>query len=180
MTSYLSEEEIISLGLKRVGNNVLISRNTMIYNPGEMEIGNNVRIDDFCILSGKVKLGNYIHIAAGCFFFAGRFGIEMEDYSTISSRGGIYAVTDDYSGDYMTNPMLPESCRNVQGGKVCIKQHCIIGTGCTILPAVVLDEGVAVGSMSLVNKNLEAWGIYAGIPCRRIKERSRKLLELEW
>ena len=32
--------------------------------------------------------------------------------------------------------------------------------------------------MSLINKSLPAWGIYAGIPARLLRPRSRKLLEL--
>jgi acetyltransferase-like isoleucine patch superfamily enzyme len=42
-----------------------------------------------------------------------------------------------------------------------------------------LEEGVAIGALSLVNRHLEAWGIYAGIPAKRIKDRKRDLLELE-
>jgi serine acetyltransferase len=33
--------------------------------------------------------------------------------------------------------------------------------------------------MSLVNKDLEEWSINVGIPAKKVKERSRKLLELE-
>ena len=55
----------------------------------------------------------------------------------------------------------------------------IIGSGSTILPRVILAEGAAVGSMSLVNKSLEEWGIYAGIPCKRVKDRKREVLEKE-
>ena len=43
--------------------------------------------------------------------------------------------------------------------------------------AVELGEGCSVGSMSLVNRSAEPWGVYVGIPARRVKERSRKLLE---
>ena len=32
--------------------------------------------------------------------------------------------------------------------------------------------------MTLVNRSLPPWGIYAGIPARFIRERSRRLLEL--
>ena len=35
------------------------------------------------------------------------------------------------------------------------------------------------GSMSLINRSTEPWGVYAGIPARRLKERKRDLLELE-
>ena len=67
--------------------------------------------------------------------------------------------------------------RGIKGEPVSIGKHCIIGSGCTILPGVELGEGCSVGSMSLVNRSAEPWGVYVGIPARRVKERSRKLLE---
>jgi hypothetical protein len=36
-----------------------------------------------------------------------------------------------------------------------------------------------VGAKSLVTKSLDEWGIYSGIPTKRIKERSRDLLAFE-
>ena len=33
--------------------------------------------------------------------------------------------------------------------------------------------------MSLVNKSTEPWGIYVGIPAKRIKDRSKDLLKFE-
>ena len=90
----------------------------------------------------------------------------------------MYALSDDYSGRHMTNPMVPEKYTAVSEAPVEIGAHCIIGTGSTLLPGVTLGEGCSVGAMSLINKDLEPWGIYAGIPARLIRERSRKLLEL--
>lgn len=179
MTSFYSEEELINIGLKKVGNNVKISRYANIYSPQNIEIGNNVRIDDFCILSGKICLGNNIHIAAYCALFGGEYGIFMHDFAGLSSRCVIYASSDDYSGTFLTNPTVPEEYCNVTGGAVILEKHVIVGTGTSIMPHVVIGEGTSVGSMSLVNKSLEAWGIYIGIPCKRIKERKKDLLELE-
>ncbi len=179
MTSFYTEEELQSIGFKSIGENVLLSKKTSIYAPERISIGNNVRIDDFCIISGNITFGNYIHIAASCLLFGGTDGIVFEDYTGLSSRSAIYAESDDYSGDYFTNPTLPIEYRNILGGGVVIKKHAIIGSGCTILPNVVIGEGTAVGSMSLVSKSLEPWGTCVGIPCKRIKERKRGTLELE-
>jgi len=178
-TSFYSEEELRELGLKSYGKNVLISRNATIYGADKISIGDNVRIDDFCILSGNISLGSYIHIAAYCGLFGGEAGIIMEDFTTLSSRCAVYGVSDDYSGETLTNPMLPDKFRNVTEGAVTIKKHSVIGTGSSILPGVTIGEGCSVGSMSLVNKSIDAWGIYVGIPCKRIKERKKDLLELE-
>ncbi|WP_206521858.1 acyltransferase [Thermotoga sp. Ku-13t] len=167
------------MGFKSVGKNVLISRKASIYRPELIEIGDNVRIDDFCIVSGKIKLGSFIHIAAGCFLFAGEAGITMEDFSGLSARVCVYAVSDDYSGQYMTNPMVPMKFRNVISGHVLIKKHVIVGAGSIILPGVTIGTGAAVGSLSLVNKDVPDWTIVAGIPAKPLKERKKDLLELE-
>jgi galactoside O-acetyltransferase len=63
---------------------------------------------------------------------------------------------------------------------VILKKHVVIGTGSTILPGVILGEGVSVGAMSLVNKNLDDWCIYVGNPVKLLGRRQKnKLLEFE-
>lgn len=175
-SSFYSEEELTEIGFKSLGKNVLISRNTCIYKASEIEIGSNVRIDDFCFLLGKIVVGNYVHIAPFCNLVGGPEGIYFEDFSGISSRVSIYGVTDDYSGAAMTNPTVPEEYTNVKSGKVVLEKHSIVGASSVILPGTVLKEGTSCGSMSLVNKDTEPWGIYVGIPVKRIAERSKEVL----
>lgn len=178
-TSFYKIDELHKLGFKRVGEDVMISRKASFYGIDKIEIGNHVRIDDFCILSGNIILKDYIHIAAYSALFGGEDGIIMESYSGLSSRVVIYTKSDDYSGNSMTNPTVPAEYKNETCGKVILEKHVIVGTGTSIMPNLTIGEGSSVGSMSLVNKSLDSWGIYAGVPCRRIKERSKKLLTLE-
>lgn len=175
-TSFYSPEELAQIGLKSYGKNVQLSRKASIYGASHISIGDNVRIDDFCILSGKIDLGNHVHIAAYAALFGGKTGIRVDDFSGISSRCAVYAESDDYSGNYLTNPTIPEKYLNIISGKVRLEKHTLIGTGSTILPGVTIGEGTAVGSMSLINKSLDKWGIYVGIPCKYMKARSKKLL----
>jgi serine acetyltransferase len=63
-------------------------------------------------------------------------------------------------------------------GKITIGRFSQVGAGSIIMPGVTLGEGVAVGAMALVKKDLDAWGIYAGNPVRLIKPRERGLLNL--
>jgi len=177
--TYYREEELKSLGLKKYGSNVKISRHAIIYRPEELEVGSNVRIDDFTTISGKVTLGSYIHIAQCCSLFGGTAGIVMEDFSGLSSHVAIYATSNDYSGGFMTNPTVPEKYTYSINAPVCLGRHVIIGCMSVVLPGVTVPEGCAVGSMALCNKNLEPWGIYVGAPVRRLKERKKNLLELE-
>jgi galactoside O-acetyltransferase len=79
----------------------------------------------------------------------------------------------------MSNPTVPSEYTGVTHADVYLGKHVIVGSGSVILPGVTLEEGVAVGALSLVSKHCEAFGIYAGNPARRIKERRRDLLDLE-
>ena len=178
-TSYYTEDELRNLGLKSYGHDVRLSRKASLYGVENISIGNNVRIDDFCILSGNVSIGNYVHINPYSGVFAGEAGVTFEDYSNLSSRIAIYAVSDDYSGEYMTSPLISAEYTNITQAPVRIGKYVIIGTGSVILPGVTISEGCAIGAMSLIKKSTEPWGIYVGVPCRRIKDRSRNMLKFE-
>ncbi len=177
----LSRAEIDKMGFASLGENVSISDRASFYNCAHITIGNNVRIDDFCVLSagfGGIVIGNYIHIAIYTSLI-GSGRITLSDFCNISSRVSIYSSNDDYSGETMTNPMIPEKYSGVLHADIVIGKHVIIGSGSIILPGVTLEDGVAVGALSLIQKDCKEFGIYAGSPAKRIKERKRDLLQLE-
>lgn len=176
MTSFYSEEELSQLGLKSYGENVKISRFARIYGAEHISIGSNVRIDDFCILSGNITIGSNIHISAYVALYGAK-GIIMEDYTGISPQTTIYSAMDDFGGDYLIGPIHDEKKTNVTGGPVVIKKFCQIGTKCCVFPNLIIGEGTVVGACSLVTKSLSEWGIYVGIPVKLLKERSKKLFQ---
>jgi galactoside O-acetyltransferase len=55
----------------------------------------------------------------------------------------------------------------------------MIAPGSVVLPGCSIGEGSTVGPLSLVTKSLEPWGIYFGCPAKRLKGRSKKVVELE-
>lgn len=179
--AFLTEQQLAAMGFAELGSNVLISDKASIYGAGRIKIGNNVRIDDFCVLSaGKagIEIGSYIHIAVySSLIGAGK--ITLSDFVNISSKVAIYSSNDDYSGEYMTNPMVPEAYTNVTHADVTLGKHVIIGSGSVVLPGVTLHDGVAVGSLSMITKDCEAFGVYIGAPAKKIKNRKQDLLVLE-
>lgn len=180
MNSFFSREELLQIGFKKLGDtDVLISRKCSIYGAENISIGCHVRIDDFCILSGNISIGSHVHIAAYSALFAGDAGIIFEDFACVSARCTIFAVSDDYSGAHLTCPTVPINYRGLTKGRVVLKSCVVVGAGCTILPGVCINEGTSVGSMSLLTKSLDAWGVYAGIPCKRIKERKKDIIKLK-
>lgn len=176
MNSFYANEELALLGLNRYGENVLISRKASLYSPEKINIGNNVRIDDFCILSGEITLFDNIHISAYSALY-GKYGIIMEDYTGLSPRCAIFSASDDFGGNFLISPMNPEMYTNVIGGLVTIKKFSQVGTCSVIMPDLTINEGVVIGAMSFVKESLKEWAIYAGNPLRYIKQRNKGLLK---
>lgn len=178
MNSFYSDIELLDLGILKYGKDVKVSRKCSIYG-NNIILGDNVRIDDFCILSGKIRIGHHVHIAAYTALYGGEKGIYIDDYANLSSRVTVYSVSDDYSGETMTNPMIPNEYKRVDSRPVYISKHVIIGSTSVVLPGVVLEEGSAFGCFSFINHSSEAWSINAGIPFKKIKSRSKELLKYE-
>lgn len=177
MTSFYTHDELLAIGFKSLGNGVLISRKASFYGASRMTIGDNVRIDDFCILSGNITLGSNIHISAYVALY-GAEGITLHDYAGISPRSTIYSAMDDFSGDYLIGPVHNENLTNVTGGPVTLERFVQIGCNSVIFPNIIIPEGTVIGAMSLVNRPVEPWSIYAGVPAKKIKNRSKNLLNL--
>ncbi|SMG15121.1 galactoside O-acetyltransferase [Marivirga sericea] len=177
--AFLSTEKLNEIGFKSLGENVMISDKVSIYNPKNIQIGSNVRIDDFCILSAGEKgisIGNYVHIA--CYVsLIGKELIDVQDYVGISSKSAVYSSSDNYSGEYLVGPTIPDQYKDVDHRPVIFEEFSLIGAGSVILPGVTVGRGTAVGALSLVVKSLDYWGVYIGSPVKFIKERKRDLIQ---
>ncbi len=169
------------MGFKSLGRKVRLSEKASIYGASHIELGDHVRIDDYAVLSageGGIRIGCHVHIACFCGLF-GRAAIELDDFAGLSSRVAIYSSTDDYSGDFLTNPTVDEAFRNVESAAVHLASHCIVGTASTILPGVSLGQGCAVSAHSLVSRSFAPFKLLGGVPARVIRERRDLLLILE-
>lgn len=177
MSNFYNEEELKEIGFKSFGKKVLISKKSSIYGAENISIGNNVRIDDFCILSGNISIGNNVHISAFVALY-GKYGIEIQDFAGCSARTTIYSATDDFSGEYMVGAVLPEEYTNVQGGKVIMEKYTQLGANTIVMPNITISEGAVTGALTFVNKNLDKWTINCGIPVKKIKPRKENIKEI--
>jgi len=182
-TIFYSEKELKQFKFRSIGKNVLIKKNVGMFFIENISIGNNVRIDDNVIIvaskkGSPVKIGNNVHIASNC-YLAGSHGIEMMDFTTLAPGVLIFSGSDDYSGKKLTNPTVGKPYTGGKSGKVILCKHVIIGANSVVLPNVKIKKGSSVGALSLVNKDLNSWGIYFGIPVKKIKSRYKNILKLE-
>lgn len=177
---YYTETDLRELGFKSLGTNVLIARDSIFVGVPNIAIGSHVRIDSnvtFASVSGSLTIGDYVHIGGGSHINC-TSGVSIGDYVAISQGVKIYSASDDYSGEYMTNPTVPRHLRKDQVGEITIRNHVVIGSGSVILPGVELAEGAAIGALSVVKSNVTEFTIVAGSPAKFIRNRSRNVLNL--
>jgi len=174
-TSFLTRDELLSLGFRSVGRDVRVSRLASVYGAEGMTLGDHVRIDDFCILSGRLTIGSHVHLSAYAALY-GSQGIVLEDHTGVSPRTTVFSAMDDFGGDWLIGPINDTGTTHVTGGEVRLCRYSQLGAHCVVFPGVTIGEGTVTGAMTLVNRSLDAWGVYVGCPARWLRDRSRGLL----
>lgn len=178
----LTTQEIESLGFASVGKDVRITRGALFFNPGKISIGDRSRIDAFTIISagdGGVHIGINVHIAAHCIVNGSGGRVEFHDFSGIAPNVCVWTASDDYTKGSLTNGTIPMSLKQNCTGPVTLGRHVLIGTGSVILPGVQLNDGAAVGALTLIKRNVEAGHVLCGTPARIVAERPLDRLESE-
>src|SRR5690625_4625673 len=147
---------------KHMGDNVKIGRGIRIRHPESISIGNNVSIDDDCVLIGsdqgitiddgtRIKYGvyldtedrnrGYIHIGkdayigTGCILHGHR-GLEIGDYTLFAQN----ITITPYSHIFEDREKLIKD-QGGHTGKVTIGRDCYIGMDCSILYSANVGEG---------------------------------------
>jgi acetyltransferase-like isoleucine patch superfamily enzyme len=174
---FYDENELRSMGYKSVGADVRVSKVAVIKYPELVSIGNHVAIDPFTYISTQMEIGNYVHIAIGVAIIGSiKSKLVMEDYTFIASHSTLVCGTDDYTGEGLAGPTIPVQYRKTTFGTITLKKYSGTGAHVVIMPNVVIGEGTVIGACGLVTKSLDPWGIYIGMPVKRIKDRKRELI----
>jgi galactoside O-acetyltransferase len=170
--SFLTADQLAELKFAHLGKGVLIHETCVLVGCEAMSIGDHARIDPFCIVSARepMHIGRYVHIAGHC-LLAGGNGISVDDFSGISHGVRVLSASDDFVASGLIGPQLPNDLRVVQSGRVFLEKHTCIGANGVVLPKSRVCEGSTVGALSLVRGELAPWGVYAGVPAKRLRER---------
>jgi dTDP-4-amino-4,6-dideoxy-D-glucose acyltransferase len=177
---FLSPEDLAAKGIPDAAErNILIHSTCVILDFARLRLGRNIRIDPYCVITcARLDMGDHIHISSGVSFSGGGV-VTVADFATISNQCLIFTSSDDYSGAFMANPMVPSRFTNVDTQDVTFGRHSLLGARCTVLPGAILEEGVSVGVGALIKGRLPAWTLYVGVPAKPLRPRSRDLLALE-
>lgn len=172
---------------KFIGEGVRLFPMCKIIRAENTELDNHCQIFDFVFIDAgeMLKIGKYSTLTWNVLIEGGAKTI-IGDRVFIGPGSKLLTSTYKLNG-YYTVEHLPEGCQDTEYGDIQIDDDAYIGANCTIMPGTKIGEGAVVGANSLVNKELEPWGIYVGTPCKKIgerekptEERQKNLMKEDW
>jgi len=117
------------------------------------------------IHSDRITCGKQLGINSGS-YLNGFGGIEMGDNVLIGSN-----VTISSGKHSVENKFPAIFTREAQPKKIVIGNDVWIGAGVVIMPGITLATGTVIGANAIVTKDTEEYGVYVGIPAKKIKDR---------
>ncbi len=127
----------------KIGKNVTIYPDVMLFGDGLIEIGDNVDIGKGTIIyaskSGGVKIGNNTVIAAHSYIIDMDHGIK---------RGELICKQEN-----STSPVV-------------IGSDCWIAAGCKILKGSIINDGAVIGASAVVKGEIPKNAIAVGVPAK--------------
>lgn len=142
---------------------------------GSIEVGEGTVIQPFANLftdEGIIKIGKRCSVNQYC-MLSGQGGLIIGDDVRIGLRAAIIPTShmDDLMDDLRSRLKgieVKKRHRSTQLG-INIGHRALIGAGAMILDGVNIAEGSAIGAGSVVTESTEPYGVYVGIPARKIK-----------
>ncbi len=131
----------------------------------------------------KASIGKYTSIASDVRTVSGHHPINeyissSPIFYSVEYGGGYSLVDKEYYSVYKYADEENEKL-------VCIGNDVWLGEGVKIMEGVTIGDGVVVAAYSVVTKDLEDYGVYAGVPAKLVKyrfsrEEIEKLKEFQW
>jgi acetyltransferase-like isoleucine patch superfamily enzyme len=180
--------------LGSMGRGVAFGANIAIRHPHKIHIGDNVVIDDNCVLDAKgednkgIAIHNGVFVGRGTILTCHNGDIVLEDNvnigfnCVISSLSSIvirknhlmaafcYLVGGDHDSDRTDIPVLFQG-RSSKG--IMIEDNVWLGAGVAVLDGVLVGRDSIIGAHAVVNKNVQEFAIAAGVPAKFLWDRRK-------
>jgi acetyltransferase-like isoleucine patch superfamily enzyme len=176
------------------GRNVIFGQNVVLRHPHKIRIGDNVVIDDNCLVDAKGETNRGITIGDGVFIgrntilsckdgditieAGANIGFNCEIFSASQVTVGRDTLLAAYcyliGGDHdFSDPSQPVIAQGRKSAGVSLGAGAWLGAGAKILDGVTIGDGAIIGAASVVRAAVPAGAIAAGIPARVIGLRAR-------
>lgn len=150
---YYSTEDLKSFGFSTVGNDCRISKKVSFYSIAG-SIGDNVRIDDYCVVKGHIELGSHIHIGAFSLLSGVGGGVHLADFVTLSSGVHVYSASDIYAASTLASSSVPRELTSTKCGPIHLEAATLVGANTLILPGTRLGMGASIGAQCIVKGSI--------------------------
>ncbi|MCI7302393.1 MAG: acyltransferase [Clostridiales Family XIII bacterium] len=162
--------------LKYCGKEVMIFPMAKIVSPDRVEIGDHSRLCDYVFIhtgyTGNYKIGRYTDLEPFTCLWAGG-DIVIGNFVNVAPAVVFLSAKFEYKNGSILTSVIQQNEENIQHESIIVEDHVLIGTHSTIMAGVHIGEGAIIGANSLVNKDLDPWGVYVGNPIRKIGERPK-------
>ncbi len=176
------------------GRNVFFGARVMLRHPHKIRLGDDVVIDDGCLLDAKGNTNSGITIGSGVFIgrqsaiYTKDGDITLEDgvnigmFCSVVSASQVRIGRDTLIAGYTyviggghdfarSDVAIVDQDRPSRG--ISIGPNCWIGAGASILDGVNLGRDVIVGANSVVTRDLDDFAIAAGSPAAVLRYRNQ-------
>jgi acetyltransferase-like isoleucine patch superfamily enzyme len=183
---------LFPLLLGACGRNVVFGQNVVLRHPHKIRIGDNVVIDDNCLIDAKGDANHGIAIGSGVFIGrntilsckngdidiadGANIGFNCELFSasrvTIGRETLLAAYCYVIGGDHdFSDPSAAVLAQGRTSAGVAIGAGAWLGAGAKILDGVTIGDRAIVGAGAVVRDAVPAGAIAAGVPARVVGQR---------
>ena len=127
-------------------------------------VGNAVNIAKGSKITSKLSIGDYSGIGRNCYLNG---PLKIGKYVMMGPEVLIYTV--NHKTDNKDIPMCNQGCEDAK--PVVIEDDVWIGARTMIMPGVTIKKGCIIAAGGVVTKDTEPYGLYGGVPAKRIKDR---------
>ena len=152
MNNFYTKKELNSIGFKKIGKDIEISKKCSFYNI-KGSLGSNIRIDDYCIFTGNISIGDFVHISHFVRIIAGNKNfIKIGNFTGIGAYVTITSVSEDFMKNSISNPQT-KKLRKIVNSNIIINENAKIGLRCTIIPSTKSGKNIIIGKNSSLTFN---------------------------
>ncbi len=151
------------------GNRIYPSTRIKTNCGGEISIGkNNELLYGVCLMTygGSIKIGDNCSINPYTIIYGHGKGLQIGDNVLIAGHCMIIPSNHNF-----TRTDIPINQQGESSKGIIIEDDVWLGTGVKVLDGVTIGKGSIVAAGAVVNKNVDAHCVYAGVPAKKIKKR---------
>jgi acetyltransferase-like isoleucine patch superfamily enzyme len=183
--------------MRRVGRGAVFGRNVVLRHPRKIQTGDNVIVDDNCVLDARgdtnqgIEIGNSVMLARDIILGCKNGNITVGDNVGIGAHSTIHAIGESgvtignnvvigaytylvggshYHVDRTDIPISQQGL-DLKGG-ICIEDNVWLGARVTVLDGVTVGKDSIVGTGAVVTKDIPESAIAVGVPAEAVKFRT--------